>query len=131
MDLADLMKQAKAVQEKAAAMQSQVAALEVEGASGGGLVRVTLTGKSEMKALSIDPSLLKPEDREIVEDLVRAAHADAKAKLERKWPMRWRSSPAPWACRPACCPGCEASIAPPQLSWPGLTGPPSQRASAR
>ncbi len=53
-------------------------------AAGGGLVRVTLSGKGEMKRLSIDPSLMKPEEREIVEDLIVAAHADAKAKAERK-----------------------------------------------
>lgn len=84
MDLADLFKQAKAMQEKAAEIQAGLAGIEVEGQSGGGLVRVMLSGKAEMKRIAIDPSLLKPEEREIVEDLIVAAHADAKAKAEAK-----------------------------------------------
>ena len=84
MELADLFKQAKAMQEQAALMQVQLAQIEVEGNSGGGLVRVTMSGKAELKRIAIDPSLLKPEDREIVEDLIVAAHADAKAKVEQK-----------------------------------------------
>jgi len=84
MELADLFKQAKAMQEKAAEMQAQLAQIEVEGVAGGGLVRITLSGKGEMKRLVLDPSLMKPEEREIVEDLIVAAHADAKAKAERK-----------------------------------------------
>lgn len=84
MELSDLFKQAKAMQEKAAQMQAQLAQIEVEGTSGGGLVRVTMTGKSEVKRVKIDPSLLKPEDAEIVEDLIVAASADAKTKAERK-----------------------------------------------
>lgn len=84
MELADLFKQAKAMQEQAALMQAQLAQIEVEGNSGGGLVRVTMSGKAELKRIAIDPSLLKPEDREIVEDLIVAAHADAKAKVEQK-----------------------------------------------
>jgi len=105
MDLADLMKQAKAVQEKASALQTQIAALEVEGLSGGGLVRLTLNGKSELKALSIDASLLKPEDREIVEDLVRAAHADAKAKLERRTADEMQKLAASMGLPPGMLPG--------------------------
>ena len=84
MELSDLFKQAKAMQEKAADMQAQLGRIEVEGTAGGGLVRVTMSGKSEVKRVSIDPSLLKPEEREIVEDLIVAAAADAKAKVERK-----------------------------------------------
>lgn len=84
MDLSDLFKQAKAMQEKAAEMQAQLAAVEVEGTAGGGLVRVTMNGKSELKRVAIDPSLLKPEESEIVEDLIVAAAADAKAKAERR-----------------------------------------------
>jgi DNA-binding YbaB/EbfC family protein len=84
MNLSELLKQAKDVQEKAGEMQKQIAALEVEGVSGAGLVRVALNGKSELLRLSIDPSLLKPEDKSMVEDLVVAAHADAKTKLERR-----------------------------------------------
>jgi len=84
MELSDLFKQAKAMQEKAAEMQAQLASIEVEGSSGGGLVRVTLSGKNELKRVAIDPSLLKPEEREIVEDLLVAAHADARVKVEQK-----------------------------------------------
>lgn len=84
MDLADLFKQATAMQEKAAEIQAGLAQIEVEGTAGGGLVRVTLNGRAELKRVSIDPSLLKPDERGIVEDLIVAAHADAKAKAERK-----------------------------------------------
>lgn len=84
MDISDLFKQAKAMQEKAAEIQAQLARIEVEGQAGGGLVRVTLSGKAELKRVALDPSLMKPEEREIVEDLIVAAHADAKAKAEAK-----------------------------------------------
>jgi len=84
MNLADLFRQAKDVQAKAQAMQAELGAIEVEGQSGAGLVRLTLNGKSELKRLSVDPSLLKPEQPQVVEDLILAAHADAKAKLERR-----------------------------------------------
>ncbi|MBI3675959.1 MAG: YbaB/EbfC family nucleoid-associated protein [Proteobacteria bacterium] len=84
MNLGDLLKQAKDVQAKAGEMQKQLAALEVEGVSGAGLVRVVLNGKSELLKLTVDPSLFKPEDKGIVEDLVVAAHGDAKGKLERR-----------------------------------------------
>ncbi len=81
-DLMGMMKQAKELQEKMQALQEEVAALEVEGHAGGGLVSVVMTGKSEMKRLKIDPSLLKPEEAEIVEDLIVAAVNDARAKAE-------------------------------------------------
>lgn len=84
MSLGDLFKQAKDMQAKAQEIQAQMAALEIEGISGAGMVRLVLNGKSELKSLSIDPSLLKPEDGQMVADLVIAAHADAKAKLERR-----------------------------------------------
>lgn len=83
MNLADLFKQAKEMQSKAAELQQKVEALEVQGQSGGGLVQLTLGGKSELRRLEIDPTLLKPEDKTVLEDLIRAAHADAKGKLER------------------------------------------------
>lgn len=84
MNLADLFKQAKEMQSKAAEMQKAVEQIEVDGESGAGLVKLTLSGKSELKRLQVDPSLLKPEEKSILEDLVCAAHADAKAKLERR-----------------------------------------------
>ncbi len=83
MNLADLFKQAKDMQSKAAEMQKAVECIEVEGQSGGGMVKLALSGKSDLKRLDLDPSLLKPEDKTMVEDLILAAHADAKAKLER------------------------------------------------
>ncbi len=63
-------------------MQADIAALEIEGSSGGGLVNVTLDGKGNLKGLKIDPSLFKEDDVEILEDLIVAAHKDAKDKAE-------------------------------------------------
>ena len=91
MDISDLFKQAKAMQEKAAEIQAGLARVEVEGQAGGGLVRVTLSGKAELKRIALDPSLMKPEEREIVEDLIVAAHADAKAKAEAKMAEEMRA----------------------------------------
>ena len=90
-DLMGMMKQAKALQDNMQRLQEEVAALEVEGASGGGLVKVVMTGKSEMKRLSIDPSLLKPEEVEILEDLIVAAVNDARAKAEAVLAERMRA----------------------------------------
>ena len=81
-DLMGMMKQAKELQEKMQVLQEEVAALEVEGHAGGGLVSVVMTGKSEMKRLRIDPSLIKPEEAEVLEDLIVAAVNDARAKAE-------------------------------------------------
>ncbi|HTV69889.1 MAG TPA: YbaB/EbfC family nucleoid-associated protein [Rhizobiaceae bacterium] len=82
-DLLGLMGKAREMQAKFQAMQEEVAALEATGQSGGGLVVVTLSGKFEMKSLKIDPSLVKPDEAEILEDLILAAHNDAKAKIEQ------------------------------------------------
>lgn len=84
MDIGELVKRAQEAQAKAQALQAQIAQMEIEGVSGGGLVRVILNGKSELKRVMVDPSLLKPEDREMVEDLIVAAHADAKSRLDRR-----------------------------------------------
>ncbi|MCK5934688.1 MAG: YbaB/EbfC family nucleoid-associated protein [Fulvimarina manganoxydans] len=81
-DLMNMMKQAKAMQEKMAGLQEEMAELTASGQSGGGLVTVTLSGKGEMTSLSIDPSLIKSDEADILEDLVVAAHNDAKGKLE-------------------------------------------------
>jgi hypothetical protein len=78
----DLMKQAAELKSKMEAMQAELDRLEIEGTSGGGLVAVTLSGKGDMRNTRIDDSLLKPDQKEIVEDLLVAAHADAKRKLE-------------------------------------------------
>ncbi|MGV8839752.1 MAG: YbaB/EbfC family nucleoid-associated protein [Bauldia sp.] len=83
-DLMGMMKQAKQLQSKMQEVQEKIAALEVSGASGGGLVSVTLAGKGDMKSLRIDPSLLKADEAEIVEDLIVAAHNDARQKLENR-----------------------------------------------
>ncbi len=83
-DIMGLMSKAKEMQEKMQAMQEALANLEVEGSSGGGLVTVTLNGKGVMTNLTIDPSLLKEDETDIVEDLVLAAHNDAKVKVEEE-----------------------------------------------
>lgn len=83
-DLMGLMKQAKEMQAKMEAAQAQVADTEATGRSGGGLVTVTLAGGGNMKALTLDPSLLgSAEDKELVEDLIIAAYQDAKVKLDQ------------------------------------------------
>jgi nucleoid-associated protein EbfC len=81
-DFLGLMKQAAELKSKMEAMQAELDQIEVEGAGGGGLVTVKLNGKGEMKAVKIDDSLIKPSEKEIVEDLIVAAHADARRKAE-------------------------------------------------
>jgi DNA-binding YbaB/EbfC family protein len=82
MNIMKMMKQAQELQGKMQQMQEELTSLQVEGQSGGGLVKVTLNGKMEARAIKIDPSLLKPEDAEVVEDLLLAAFQDAKGKAE-------------------------------------------------
>ncbi|HKF99246.1 MAG TPA: YbaB/EbfC family nucleoid-associated protein [Xanthobacteraceae bacterium] len=81
-DFMGLMKQAAQLQSKMQEMQAELDQIEVEGTAGGGLVTVKLSAKGEMKGVSIDPSLLKPEEKDIVEDLLVAAHGDARRKAE-------------------------------------------------
>jgi nucleoid-associated protein EbfC len=81
-DFLDLMKQATELKSKMEAMQAELDRMEIAGAAGGGLVAVTLSGKGETKNVRIDDSLLKPDQKEILEDLIVAAHADARRKLE-------------------------------------------------
>jgi len=81
-DFLGLMKQAAELKSKMETMQAQLDQIEVEGTSGGGLVSVKLSGKGEMKSVKIDDSLIKPSEKEIVEDLIVAAHADARRKAE-------------------------------------------------
>jgi nucleoid-associated protein EbfC len=78
----ELMKQAAELKSKMEAMQAELDRLEIEGAAGGGLVSVTLSGKGDLRNARVDESLLKADQKEIVEDLLVAAHADAKRKLE-------------------------------------------------
>lgn len=81
-NLGNLMKQAQQMQAKMQEMQQKLGEAEVRGVSGGGMVEVVLNGKGEMKKLTVDPSVVDPADKEILEDLVVAAHNDAKAKAE-------------------------------------------------
>ncbi len=83
-DLMGMMKQVKDMQERMQRLQDELGAIEVTGSAGGGLVSVTLTGKGDMKRVKIDTSLMKPEEVEIVEDLIVAATSDAKAKVEAR-----------------------------------------------
>jgi DNA-binding YbaB/EbfC family protein len=84
MDMREMLERAKEMQKKAADMQRQMAALEVEGQAGGGMVRAMLGGNGVLKRIQIDPSLMKEDEREILEDLIVAAHNDAKTKLEER-----------------------------------------------
>jgi nucleoid-associated protein EbfC len=81
-NLGDMMKQVQAMQSRMADMQAKLEQATVIGQSGGGLVQVTLSGKGAMTALNVDSSLLKEDEKEILEDLIIAAHADAKGKSE-------------------------------------------------
>ena len=82
-NIMSMMKQAQELQSKMAELQAELESMEVEGTSGGGLVKCTLNGKGVMARLSIDPSLIKPDEAEILEDLIVAAHNDAKQKAEK------------------------------------------------
>jgi nucleoid-associated protein EbfC len=81
-DFLGLMKQAAELKTKMETMQAELEASEVEGLAGGGLVSVRLTGKGDLKGARIDDSLLQPSEKEILEDLLVAAHADARRKVE-------------------------------------------------
>lgn len=81
-DLMGMMKQVKEMQERMQRLQEELADMEVTGSAGGGLVAVTLNGKGDFRGVKIDPSLMKPDEAEIVEDLIIAAATDAKAKVE-------------------------------------------------
>ena len=81
-DFMGMMKQAAQLQSKMQELQAELDLMEIEGAAGGGLVKVKLTGKGDLKAVTIDDSLMKPGEKEILEDLLVAAHADAKRKSE-------------------------------------------------
>jgi DNA-binding YbaB/EbfC family protein len=81
-DFLGMMKQAAQLQSKMQQMQAELDHIEVEGSSGGGLVTVRMTAKTELKGVHVDESLLKPEERTILEDLLVTAHADARRKAE-------------------------------------------------
>lgn len=81
-NLMGMMKQAQEMQERMTKMQEELEQIEITGTSGAGLVAVTLSGKGALKSVKIDPSLLKENEAEILEDLLVAAHNDAKTKTE-------------------------------------------------
>ncbi|MFC6788570.1 YbaB/EbfC family nucleoid-associated protein [Methylobacterium komagatae] len=81
-DLMGIMKQAQAMQEKMAGVQAELDTVEVEGASGGGSVRVSMTAKGQLRRINIDPALMVADEREILEDLIVAACNDARGKAE-------------------------------------------------
>ena len=82
MNLMKMMQQAQELQGRMQQLQEEMASLQIEGQSGAGLVKVTLNGKMEARAVKIDPSLIRPEDAEMLEDLILAAFQDAKGKVE-------------------------------------------------
>ena len=81
-DFLGMMKQAAQLQSKMQALQAELDTIEVEGSAGGGLVTVRLTAKADLKSVKIDDSLFKPSEKEILEDLLVAAHADARRKAD-------------------------------------------------
>src|SRR5947209_17445451 len=83
-NLGQIMKQVQDMQERMSEMQAKLAEVEVTGSSGGGMVQATLNGKGELRRVKIDPSLLKPEEAEVVEDLIVAAVNDAKSKADER-----------------------------------------------
>lgn len=83
-NLGAMMKQAQQMQSKMQEMQAELENLEIEGGSGGGMIAVTITGKGELRRLSIDPSLIDPDDKEVLEDLIVAAVNDAKVKADER-----------------------------------------------
>ena len=96
-DIGQLMKQAQAMQEKLQEAQARMAETVVDGSSGGGMVKLSLQGSGELKNLVIDPSLLTPDEGEILVDLIVAAHADAKRKLDEKQGELMREAAGPLA----------------------------------
>jgi DNA-binding YbaB/EbfC family protein len=89
-DLMGMMGKMQELQGRMEKMQAELETIEVTGMAGGGLVSITLTAKGALKKISLDPSLLKPAEKEIVEDLISAAHADARAKAERTMEEKMR-----------------------------------------
>jgi hypothetical protein len=83
-NLGQMLKQAQEMQTKLAAAQEQLEEIEIDGAAGGGMVKVTLSGKGEMRRVRIDPSLVQAGDTEVIEDLIVAADNDARTKVEAR-----------------------------------------------
>ena len=121
-NLAGLMKQASQMQSKMAEMQAKLDAAEVEGESGAGMVRITLTGKSDLKRMKIDPKLLDPAEAEMLEDLIVAAHADAKRKVEAIMADEMKNATGvlerPGGMQLPFCSGTASRTARPGHGWP-------------
>jgi DNA-binding YbaB/EbfC family protein len=96
-DLNSLMKQAQAMQQRMTEAQERIQGLEVEGTSGGGMVKLVLAGTGELKRVELDPSLMAAGEEEVVADLVIAAHGDAKRKLDEKQAEVMREAAGPLA----------------------------------
>ena len=99
-DLGSLMKQAQAMQQKLADAQAKIAEMEIEGTSGGGMVKLVLKGTGELARLDIDASLMAPDEAEVVADLVVAAHADAKRQLDAAQAELMKQAAGPFAGMP-------------------------------
>ena len=97
MDINALMKQAQAMQQRMADAQERIAAIEVEGTSGGGMVKLALRGSGELARVELDPGLMAPGEGEVVADLMIAAHADAKRKLDAAQGELMREAAGPLA----------------------------------
>ena len=110
-NLGQMMKQVQELQERMQAVQAKLENLSIEGRAGGGLVQVTLNGKGAMIALALDESLLKPGEKEILEDLIIAAHADARNKTEATGCRRNEGADG----RPADAPGFNAVLIEPAV----------------
>lgn len=81
-NLGNMMKQAQKLQTRMTEFQQEMNLIEAEGASGGGMVKVRVSGKGELRGIKIDPSLMAPDEAEVLEDLIVAAHNDARTKVE-------------------------------------------------
>lgn len=90
-DFLGMMKQAAQLQSKVQELQAELENVHVDGSAGGGLVTVTLNAKGDMKGIKVDPSLMKPEEAEILEDLIVTAHADARRKAEAEMQERMKA----------------------------------------
>ena len=96
-DLGSIMKQAQLMQERLAEAQNKLAAMSMVGTSGGGMVKVRLSGTNVLEAIDIDPSLMEPGEAEMLADLIVAAHADAKRQLEAQQQSLMREAAGPLA----------------------------------
>ena len=104
-DFGNLMKQAQGLQQKLSDAQARLAETTVEGVAGGGLVKLTLQGSGDLKGAEIDPSLLNPDEAEVLTDLLVAAHADAKRKLDAEQARLMQDAMGPLAGMAGGMPG--------------------------